>query len=258
VGHNARVGGDIVSGSNVYVSGVAANNVYSYGDVTIDWGDVVEGDVYAAGRVNNGGTVEGEIHQFVDSDSLPEVKQPAECSSGVKDPSLTEFTAGGSDVNVGWKEDDEFYPGVYGDIQSGGKNTITLHGGNDYYYADSLSIGTQSVLRLDLSGGDITFFSVGDIVLGDSLDILVSTDGTNYTPMDDVDEQLARRVYFESHGSVSIYNKSDFFGTLLVANDLSVNNENKLIGGYYVLGEMQLGNEIDVTYVPSDYAAENW
>jgi hypothetical protein len=76
--------------------------------------------------------------------------------------------------------------------------------------------------------------------------------------MDDVDEQLARRVYFESHGSVSIYNKSDFFGTLLVANDLSVNNENKLIGGYYVLGEMQLGNEIDVTYVPSDYAAENW
>jgi predicted acyltransferase (DUF342 family) len=258
VGHNARVAGNIVSGSNVYVYGVAESNVYSYGDVTIDGGDVVQGDVYATGRVFNDGTVGGEIHQFADPDDLPDVEQPAECSSNIEEPPLAEFTAGGSDIFVPWKSDDELDPDVYGDIQTGGKNTLTLHGGGDNYYADSLSIGTQTVLRLDLSAGEIRFFSVGDITLGDKLNILVSTDGTNYMEMENVDDQLAMQVYFETHGNANIFNKSDFFGTLLVANDLSAANGNQLIGGYYALGEMQLGNEIDVTYVPSNYAEENW
>jgi hypothetical protein len=52
--------------------------------------------------------------------------------------------------------------------------------------------------------------------------------------------------------------QSDWFGTIFSLGDLTFADQNNVIGSYYTAGLLGVGNQPDVIYVQSDYAAENW
>jgi cytoskeletal protein CcmA (bactofilin family) len=260
----AEVGGRIVSDSDILIDGLVKDDVYSYGNVIVGKKGTVQGSVYSAGYVSHPGAVEGSIYEGMDPDDLPSVSEPKNCTSEIMFPELNSPCTGeGVNEPVDNDEDVSLSPGTYGNISVKGGYIITLHDGVDYYCVDSLDMGNNSILRLDLSGGEeegITFFSANGIGIKNDFNIQVSEDGSEYVDIEDADEQLARRVYFEAHEDVTIGNNGEFFGTLLVGGSLDVGqNGAVVIGAFYVLGEsVDLGNDIDMTYVPSNYASEHW
>jgi hypothetical protein len=113
-------------------------------------------------------------------------------------------------------------------------------------------------IYLDLSGTyDIRIFVDGDILIGSDIDILVSTDGSNYQLMSDasVDQSLAARIYWETRGDFSLGSTS-WFGTVYTPNGfLGVGNKSYLVGQFYSGGGHSFQGST-IVHVPANYFAE--
>lgn len=177
-------------------------------------------------------------------------------------PEHTDFSAGGSNLSATWNNDITIAPGSYGSLSLGGKNKVYLSAG-DYYFT-SISSGTQPSLYLDLSGGDINIFVTGNVSFGDQLDIYVNS-GSGYQSMTQGQNfrtsllPLAAGVYLETLGSFSMSNQNEWFGTIFAQGNISFANQNKLAGAYYSSGgQVTTANQMEVRYIASDYALNNW
>ncbi len=261
--NNAGVSGDIHSAATVSLGNKAevAGSVYASEGVTFSNQSVILGDLHMPDPPQGAQDhVQGNIYTPADAEFM-DPTAPGDCPSPVS-PDHHDFTAGGADVDLGWQEDRAITPDSYGSLESGGKNEITLSAGT--YYADSyffeiMDMAWDQELYLDLSEGGITIFVEGDVTFDGDLDIYVSTDGSIYQSMTDVDQDLASRVYLETLGAFSMGSDSQWFGTIFAGNDISFGSDNQLIGSYLTAsGRVENGNKLNVTHVPSDYAAENW
>ncbi|WP_428565390.1 MAG: DUF7305 domain-containing protein [Solidesulfovibrio sp. DCME] len=139
------------------------------------------------------------------------------------------------------------------------KNASKTFSAGTYY--SSINVAGGATLKFDLSGGDITIFSTGDINLGNPTTIMVSADGTNYYSMTSVNTDLAKKVYMEANGNITLAWKANWFGTLFSRGTITFQGGNTFIGSYASqsgAAAVTSGSGYSMTYVPSNYAVANW
>lgn len=287
---NTLVGGDIhAGGSLVAASAEILGSVYADVNVNIRNGTEIGGEahagndlIYGTGQDNviSGDSFAGgsrNDHQpsstFQDTPPRVEPLPPTGCPPPPPPPQLQSFTSGTTDVTIPQNGNMTLNPGTYGDVSIGGGATITLEAGDCMEVGDPgcyvvNSFGPASwgqTLRLDLSTGDyITVFSVGDI--GFSGPIEVSTDGVTYTDIQDIPietaKELAKRVYWETHGTFTISQDNDprWFGTVLSEDGISLGSGFFAIGAFATVdGPIEIqGSNPNITFVIADFAYEHW
>ncbi|MGJ8695183.1 MAG: DUF7305 domain-containing protein [Verrucomicrobiaceae bacterium] len=251
---------------DIYLSGSTKiyGNVYAGGSIVMGSGTIY-GNAYAGGTISNGsitGAVVPNSPTYVKAPVCPDLTN----LENLDLPAATEFTAGGSSVNVKKNQSVALAPGGHGHlstVNNASNSQLTLNAGSTghgNYYFDSFSLGGNMTLRLDLSGThDIRIFVEGDIDIGRDLNVLVSTNGTNYVSMTDasVDPFLAARVYWESTSDFSLGSSCNWFGAVFTPEgNLSVSNGGYLIGSFFSGG----GHNIQATtvvHVPPNYFTGN-
>jgi hypothetical protein len=164
-------------------------------------------------------------------------------------------------VNIGWadntyKRSNPLAPGSYRNMSIGGSAPLTLKGGT--YIFNKIDLAWAVTLNLDLSGEDITIFCLGPVTM-DALDIYVSTDGSTWKAMKDVDKSYAAKVYLEAHDNITLKWAADWFGTLFSTKVVSFGGSNELIGAVAMLGsKTDYAWANNIVYVPSNYAMAHW
>jgi hypothetical protein len=146
----------------------------------------------------------------------------------------------------------------YNKVVAGMKSKLEFKEGN--YYISNLTINRNSKLVFDLSDGNINIFVNGDVKIGNKLDLFIKLNDKEKN-FEAVDSELASSVYFEILGEFYADNPSGWFGTILAEKNLTIdaNNPTTLYGSYHSSeGDVELGNNIEVLYVQSDYAKDNW
>jgi len=277
---DVHAGGYVSIGSNdgsVYGSVYAAGyvslgnaarvyaNVHSGSNITVLWGGTIDGNAVAAGSVSVnewGGKVSGSVVQ--NASSPPRIKPtgPSVCDV-VEAPPLQSYTAGTTDIAAGYNTVKDIVPGSYGKLTAAGKNTITLHAGT--YTFSSMNVSWDCNWRLDVSGGDIIIFVVGDVSFGGEVSVLVSSDGVNYNSMWSVDPNLAARVYLETHGNFTAGQSGRWFGTILAKNNITFSGSQTPVDKPTVIGLMttvdgivSLSNKFSNIRIESNFARANW
>jgi cytoskeletal protein CcmA (bactofilin family) len=265
--NNASVRGGVYAAGNVTLGNAARvyANVHSGGAINVLWGGRIDGNAVAAGAVTvnkDGGRVGGSVSP--NTASPPRVKPtPQKACDVVAAPPLQSFTAGKTDIAVSYGNSKDIAPGTYGKLTGGGQNTITLHAGT--YVFSSMSLAWNCVWRLDVSGGDIVVFSVGDVSFGGEMAVMVSPDGVNYQGMWSVDPNLAASVYLETHGSFTAGQNGRWLGTILAKKDISFGggaepgNKAKVIGLLSTVdGKITLSDRFVNILVASHFATDHW
>ena len=231
----ARAGGDFSAGN--YFSTPAGIDVVANGNISVGNSATVGGSLIAGGTVTYGNFFSGTT---VEGASTPYSPIPTL-------PGPTSFTAGGGNVGDG-----TLIPGTYGTLSTGNYDTVTLSHGT--YYFDAIALGNNCVVNLDVTGGDILIYSVGNISFGNFLDFNV-TGGS------------ARDIYIETHGNFNIGASGELFGTvfapggsvILGQSDIDAGNYLDLHGAFYSDNVVNLGNsnEINLTeFEVSDHFAQ--
>jgi predicted acyltransferase (DUF342 family) len=298
VGWNSVVEGDIFAKGEVILEGNAKvmGTVFAKNTVTLGSKDTVSGDVITEGNIDltagdnliegnavASGTIELGWKSKIkgtqsEANPDPGVKPPLppqQCP-GLKAPELSEFSAGPVDYSFGWKEDGIIVAPLedekkYRNLSADGKNKIYFKGnseGSCEFRFNSLSFAWDLDLVLDLSQcvdddgdpADMTFFSEGDIKFGGKMNIYIITEDGETRKMEDVDPEIAKRIYWETHGDFFQGSSSDWFGTVLAQNNIWFDSDNmRFIGAAAsVKGTVIMGHSADMTYMPANYAVENW
>lgn len=250
--------GEVIAGTGIAISQrtTISANVQSGGGISITgWRSCIQGVAKAIGAIENcsgawcGASANCYIgsrlsnQESVDSPENPETpKEFTPCDiSDLPNPPKNTRTDDGL-IKLGWGEDKDFEGGTY--------------------YYSSINMSGGGTIKLDLSGEDITIFSTGPVVLGNSTEILVSTDGSTYKPMSEVDTKYAAKVYLESNDNIALQWGADWFGTLLARGTLSFSGKNTLVGSYASLagttGVLSGNTDSNLIYVESNYAKANW
>lgn len=259
--HLTRVDNNVHAGGNVELTtqGTVLGNVAAGANITLINQSVVEGDATAGGAIIHGWrtSVAGMETAFAPNPNPTEPTPPTVCPQ-ICMPDHASVTPGTDDISVSWNHDRTLAPGSYGNLQLGGKNKLYLSGG-DYHFAQ-ISTNTQPSLYLDLSSGDIGIFVQGNVSFGDQLKIYVNaqaiTQGNN---LKEALKPLAAKVYLETLGSFTMSNQNQWFGTIYAKNNIVFNNQNLLVGSYHSsTGQITPGNQMDVHFVQSSYARDNW
>ena len=276
---------EIRASGSVYLSGsaVVTGVVYAGGTIQMSGSAIIDGDAYAGGAISigNNNSITGASLQNATTYLEEPICPDLENSDEAELPDPTMFTAGGTDINVPLGDitsPTEFIlaPGIWGTLTSpdnitspeypDGFTHLYLNAGSaDHgnYYFDSVSFGSKTRLYLDLSGTyDIRIFVVGDVAVGENLNMFVSTDlGVTYLPVTDalVDELLAARVYWETSADYNLGASSNWFGSVYQTSGsgpppdrLRVGNASTLVGAYYAVGELEIFTSL-LTYVAPNY-----
>ncbi len=92
------------------------------------------------------------------------------------------------------------------------------------------------------------------------MNIYVITEDDKPQKMKDADPEIAKRIYWETHGSFFQGSNSEWFGTVLAQDNVWFDSDNmRLIGAAAsVKGTVSMGHSAEVTYMPANYAVENW
>lgn len=233
-----KIGGSVESGGKIYINawntcivGVAK----AVNDITsCSGGGCGSGDCYIGSSLQNQGSV-----QAPDSPDSPNAFVPCSITK-LPDPPLNERTDNGA-LTVKRGKDVTFTEGIY--------------------YYSSINVSGGATIKLDVSKGDIVIFSTGAVSFGNPTNILISTDGSTYKPMSEVDKEYAAKVYLESNGNIFLDWAANWYGTLFARGTLTFDGGNTLVGSYASLvGTIGVssGSGYSMTYVESNYAKTNW
>ncbi|MCF8093295.1 MAG: polymer-forming cytoskeletal protein, partial [Desulfotignum sp.] len=292
VGWDSEVEGSVFAKGAVTLEGDArvSGSIHSESPVTLGWQDTVEGDVISEGSIDMSGgknlidgnaaasgqitlgwksKITGTQSEFDPDPGVISPEPPQTCPE-VSAPSQSIFSAGTTDMSFGWKQDGIIEPGNYRDLSAGGKNKLYFKRnapGQCEYVFNSISLAWDVDIYLDLSQceengepGDITIFSEDDIDFGGKMEIYIITEDGSEQKMKDVDPEVAKRIYWETYDDFSQGSSSEWFGTILAGDDISFDSTGmEMIGAAAsVNGTVTMGSSADVTYIPANYAVENW
>src|SRR5690625_1545883 len=250
---NALVGGDIHAHGNFSAGGggVVSGNVYVSREIKLIDDSRIAGDAHAGTNilfVNNGNSItgnsyaKGNVNQhngsIYNTVLLPEAPLPVDACPPAPTPEMQTFTPGTKSLTFTQFtsiSESIVSPGAYNNLNFGGGSTVTLQASNCiqadqpcYVFQSFGPANWGQTLRLDLSTGDyITVFVKGDFAF--SGPILVKTNDFDYTKIEDIPaeiaRELARRVYWETHGKFSITSTNGtrrWFGTVLSEDNISL------------------------------------
>jgi cytoskeletal protein CcmA (bactofilin family) len=269
------------------------NNAYVGKEVTVGTGTSIQGTSFSlATPTNNGYINKKEKAGYPPPDTNKNIKPsglPVSCNT-LKMPASTKFdppeSPSGLDLKqksctswstISYSGTASIVPGWYcapPDAPNGKKqenfpqySTITLTAGT--YYFEELYFGYAVKLILDVSAGDILIFVKGSTDLKSPTTINTRIDkskGGVYikngksdpVPFASADKELAAKVYLEAHNQISLEYSSNWFGTLFSTKAISFSGDNSIVGVYASLEAEEISWSANITYVQSNYAANNW
>jgi predicted acyltransferase (DUF342 family) len=256
VNGSVNTGGNFAVGSNSALQDVNAN-----GGATIQGGSTVAGTVTAGGNVSVGsnsamsgaGIVAGGFYFQGGGGSAPAslstgvnpvpVPYAADTLDGViLPPGVTPTSPVGSSQIGGSNQVLNLAPGSYELLTYGGGLDLFLTSGN--YYFSSLTLGSNSQISYDLSGGGINVFVDGNATIqgGSKWDL---TDGT------------AADILWEIGGDLNVGSNAFLLGTIYTsgtttiqdADDITIQGGAKITGALYSMGGIYIGSNTEFNYV---------
>lgn len=114
-------------------------------------------------------------------------------------------------------------PGSYKTVSAGPNSKMTLTAG--IYYVDSLTLGGSSSLILDVAGGDIELYVVGDVNYGPK----VKASMINGV-------EAASKFYTEAHGGWKIGGDAHHIGIVYACDDIEFGISSNHLGQYWAEG----------------------
>ena len=257
-------------GTNVYVKNninfsgnevVVTKNAYAGKTISLSWASKILG--VAVGKSVQVGS--GTVGSKIETTSYPPnvaPTAPSMCAT-VADPSPKANLVAGTVDKVSNYGEGKFgkssplLPGSYKNLSIAVSEPLTLVAGT--YIFNKIDLAYGATLNLNISGGDITIFSIGTVNVGNLDSVNVSIDGATWKSMSTVGNSYAARVYLESHSDINFDWGAEWFGTLFSTGSITLGGNNTLIGAVVMLGANNNYKwDNDITYVPSNYAIANW
>jgi predicted acyltransferase (DUF342 family) len=136
-------------------------------------------------------------------------------------------------------------PGIYRDLSMGNGADISLSAGT--YVFRNVNMGTNSLILVDASGGDVTVFVSGNSSIGNGT--VVSISGGS-----------AEDFYLETRGIFTGGANLDWYGTIFATksdspgqHSISIGNGLDLVGALYSNQQIEIGTNANIAYASSDY-----
>ncbi|KHK00180.1 polymer-forming cytoskeletal protein [Desulfovibrio sp. TomC] len=259
---DSYVGGDVrVVGNLTLNGGTVEGTLYVSGKVTIQ-GNATVHDVYAHEVSINSINLLGEVYsqttianrsgaKYHTNQTNISDKLPTGCSTPTLVPEDANFTSNKAVL-----------------VQDQSEYTFSAKDNNDsYYHSIDLSSFTlnnkNKTLKFDLSSGDINILVTGDVTFNKNFSIIVSEDGKTWSdPFDpanitDKMKRYAKRIYLESHGTVSFNEGSSWVGTVY-AHSINLNEGTNILGAVYSKSTQQNANKNTVITLVSSNFANTW
>ncbi len=230
-GVNQVVSGDLIHNGAVSIGGGSDinGNVDSGASIVIGTTVQIQGNVTAAGSITLGGDsyIYGTMTEF----GVPLAYTPIPC------PPETNFAAGGLPVVKSNGKTTILAPGSYGKLELGSLNKLYLSSGN--YYFTSIKVLNSLKLYLDLTGGPINIYVVGDVYFGTNMDVY-PTGGAGAD------------VYLETHGAFQMLGGSDWYGSVFApfGNIVISGGNNNIFGRLWSCKNVILDDCITIHCVP--------
>jgi hypothetical protein len=213
----------------------SGNNIVTGNDAIIGANSILTGvDVIAGGTILIGATT-NLPNLPTRAGTLP---TPFSAGSPYQLPTLpasTSFTANNNDqdINGGTLF---LIPDTYGVVDFGNGGTLELSSGN--YIFKAINGLNNSILDLDLTGGDINIFVEFDVTFTNNFNMML-TDG------------FASNVFLETHGNFTLANGGNVFGTIYsTVGDITSSVGGNFTGPLYAAGDITFGND-SVVMVPA-------
>lgn len=284
-GGNVQIASGCSANRNVYAGGsltmLSSNSqvkgdVHTGGNVTLNWTTPIYGTVWAGGTISSLDSNNLKGSWYINQPAPPRIlpTAPTACPE-VSKPQTQSFDdmVGTVDFDVPQSGSRTINPGKYRNLLFNGGATLTIRAGvckkvgdAGCYYFNSFQGGKWGqTLRLDFSTGpDITIFSKGNIT--HSGPVQVSTDGSTWHTIDETAykntaKELAKRVYWETHGNFEITSASTprWFGTVLSQNNITIPSGVWIIAALATVdGSISAGANPIITYVLADFARDHW
>ncbi|MCM8775534.1 MAG: hypothetical protein NC930_04190, partial [Candidatus Omnitrophica bacterium] len=178
------------------------------------------------GHVTHSGILSLGASASVGSSSVGSSIVAPKLFGGLMLPAASIFTAGGTDVIKGDIQSTTLAPGTYGDLTLGNNNALNL--GSGAYYFDKIIAGDNLTLTVDLSGGDLLLYILGNVNFGMNLNFSL-INGT------------ADNIYLESLGSFALHANSKWYGTVYTPyGNLTVGPTSDILGSLYSGGQIEI------------------
>ncbi|MFC1719461.1 hypothetical protein ACFL6S_37775, partial [Candidatus Poribacteria bacterium] len=137
-------------------------DVTAVGDVIIEAGNTIVGNVTAGGKVKNEGTVIGKIAELAGVEAQP-LPRPS-------------FEAGGANVTVRRNGSRRIPPGSYGEVQVKHNGTLELSSG--FYFMESLKMGMCAVLETVVADDELVVVNVvKELDFAESSEVMITQCG---------------------------------------------------------------------------------
>jgi hypothetical protein len=142
------------------------------------------------------------------------------------------FTAGGSNVNLGWSQSIALAAGSYGALTTNSSNTITL--GPGQYAFTSFNLGWDGRVVADTTAGDVYLLVAGTLTAGDQTRFQTLGGG---------------RLFIVSGGNASFGYKTEIDGSVYSRGALTFGGETQLRGLAYADGNLSTGYASQFSYI---------
>jgi hypothetical protein len=235
LGSGASVGGDVDAGDPTGTAVTLNSNATVVGTVTHKPGTTVNcgGSTVTC---NNGASIGGNVISA--TPDAPTAYTPTVL------PSATTFTAGTVDISQGANQTTTLPSNTsWDDVSLGSSNILNISAGT--YTFDTWSIGANSTLNLDLTGGAIVLLFTGNVVINSNLTVNL-IGGT------------AADVYAETYGNWNLGAGGDWRGTIFgsgATSNITFNGTTDVVGALYATNNLNVGADSTVNFVQSNYLA---
>lgn len=227
-----KVTGDVGAKGNIHAKyeSQVTGNVTAGGNVTLEQKSQIKGNATAGKNVDvkYQADVTGKVTGKTNSPSLDAL------------PAATDFKAGGKAYGLKSGATAEMATGSYGNVNLEYDTTLKLTAGT--YYFDSLTVGAESSLVFDLSGGAINLFIKNNVNIGSKFDFEM-LNGT------------ANDIYTETQGNWTQGAWSEWFGTLFASganSNMHFNQDSRLGGTFIARKNIQLNFGSTVIAMPEE------
>jgi hypothetical protein len=141
---------------------------------------------------------------------------------------------------------------AYGDVEADNQNeTLILSSGD--YYMNSISVAGGFTLRVDLTGGAVNIYILGNAdftAQGIQLEVKGTGTGGNFVPIADA-PQLAELIYLETQGDFAMGGENFWGGTVYASlGDVNIGQYIDWFGAAYAFDTIDIADHGTWNYVP--------
>ncbi|HUU30027.1 MAG TPA: PQQ-binding-like beta-propeller repeat protein [archaeon] len=225
------------NGADIGVKAEVDGNVSTGGDLRLKQNATVDGDANVGGELTLG----------------PKAEITGTVTYGPVTPltfSVPAFSAGGQSFEVKKNESLNLPPGTYDALKMKQNSELTLNSGS--YFFNSIDFGTKVEIHLDLSGGPLYVYVVGQLEVseGSKVDIVSATGDASQVFWVILGEQPNGNI-----GTSFIGVKAQFIGTVIAPNSKLWTKENSKIQGALYGKELIVGVKSELAFARTGSAA---